>query len=518
MAEITVCRKDSYYDSVTLMTLSSKLKKLDGITDAVVSMATPMNKDLLENIGMLCGDLIDAGPNDLAIAIRGENDEVCRVAFESIDILMQSKSNSKTEQPESFRSIADAAVKSGPYDLAVISVKGDFAAREAHKALKHDMHVMLFSDNVTVEEELELKTIAHEKNLLVMGPDCGTAILGGVGLCFSNEMRSGNIGLVAASGTGLQEACVLIDRLGAGITQAIGTGGRDLSEAIGGIMMLDGIDLLDNDEATEVIVVVSKPPAPSIANEIIDRLSQSTKPVVVCFIADREREAVGGLHFATSLEDAAYKAVALSDGNDLDESVGTRFPVDESVVVQAAAKLDAEQAYIRGLFCGGTLAAEALFECSKVLSKTMSNESKELGLKMEDPFVSESNCIVDLGDDVFTVGRPHPMIEPDLRCERIVQEASDPTCAVILLDFEIGYGSNADPVGATLDAIARAHDVRHSLSGDIVFVGYVQGTEGDTQGLEAQRAKLAEAGVIVAESNLHAITIALRILDAKGGR
>ena len=222
MAEITVCRKDSYYDSVTLMTLSSKLKKLDGITDAVVSMATPMNKDLLENIGMLCGDLIDAGPNDLAIAIRGENDEACRMAFESIDALMQAKSNSKEEQPESFRSIADAAAKSGPYDLAVISVKGDFAAREAREALKHNMHVMLFSDNVTVEEEIELKKTAHEKGLLVMGPDCGTAILGGVGLCFSNEMRSGNIGLVAASGTGLQEVCVLIDRLGAGITQAIG--------------------------------------------------------------------------------------------------------------------------------------------------------------------------------------------------------------------------------------------------------------------------------------------------------
>ncbi len=518
MAEVTVCRKDSYYDSVTLMTLSSKLKKREGVTDAVVSMATPMNKDLLQNIGMLAPELAEAGPNDLAIAIRGESEEACQLALASIDELMQAKESGGSDREENFRTIAEADEKSGSYDVAVISVKGEFAAREAREALKRNMHVMLFSDNVTVEQELELKQLAHEKGLLVMGPDCGTAILGGVGLCFANKMRPGNIGLVAASGTGLQELCVIIDRLGGGITQAIGTGGRDLSEAVGGIMMLDGIDLLDKDDGTEVMVVVSKPPVPQVAHKIIERASRCSKPVVICFIASDGKPVGDRVIFASSLEDAAFEAVSISRGEKPENTTGTRFPIDDGQISCAAAKLAPGQKYLRGLFCGGTLAAEALFESSKVLENVTSNVAKKAEQKMVDPLCSTAHCIVDLGDDVFTVGRPHPMISPDLRCERIVQEASDPECAVVLLDFEIGYGSNADPAGITLDAIAQARAVRASMPGEVAFVGYVQGTKGDEQGLEDQRKKLHDAGVVVAQSNLQAVTIALEILRAKGGK
>lgn len=515
MAEMTVCRKNAYYDSVTLMTLSSKLKKLPGIKDAVVSMATPMNKGLLENIGLLTGELVDAGPNDMAIALRGDTEENCQKALDSIEELLQAQSEDAEEAPDTFRTIAEASKNGNGYDLAVISVKGEFAAREAREALKRGMHVMLFSDNVSLEDEVMLKREAHEKGLLLMGPDCGTAEFGGVGLCFSNALRDGNIGLVGASGTGLQEITVLIDKFGGGISQVIGTGGRDLSEAVGGIMFLDGIDLLEGDKDTEVIVLVSKPPVPSVAQKVVNKASQCTKPVIICFIANAEQSESERLTFASSLEDAAYKAVALAQGEEFDEVSGSRFTCDKDAISTAASKLSDGQKYIRGLFCGGTLASEVFFEISKVFSNTFSNVSKHDETKMSDPFKSSDNCVVDLGDDVFTVGRAHPMIDPTVRCGRILQEAEDPECAVILLDFEIGYGSNADPVGETLDAIAQAHEVRAGMAGDVVFVAYVLGTDADEQGLQGQRDKLAEAGVILADSNLQAVAYALRIVEEK---
>ena len=316
MVELVVCKKDSYFDSVTLMTLSSKLKKLPGVGDAVVSMATTMNKELLENVGMLKGEAVDAGPNDLVVAIRAESQEQCDAAYGKIDELLHSTAEPQGSSEAPARTIREAKERNPDLGVAIVSVKGEFAAREARIALQNDMHVMLFSDNVSVEQERELKALAHEKGLLVMGPDCGTAILGGVGLCFANKMRQGSIGLAAASGTGLQEVCVLIDKLGEGISQALGTGGRDLSAEIGGMMMLDCIDLLDADPDTKVIVVVSKPPVEEVANKVRERLARCSKPVVVCFIAGKRQDDAldadegAGMTFASSLEDAAYRACA----------------------------------------------------------------------------------------------------------------------------------------------------------------------------------------------------------------
>lgn len=517
MAELLLCQKDTYYDSVTLMTLSNKLKKLAGIQTAVISMGTPMNKELLENIGLLRGDLVDAGPNDLLIAIAADEEAQCQDAYEQMDQLLHArKTSGNREKAAVYHTISEAKKAQNELNLAVISVKGEFAAREARLALKHDMHVMLFSDNVTVEQELALKQLAHEKGLLVMGPDCGTAILGGIGLCFANQVRRGGVGIVAASGTGLQEVCVLVDRLGEGISQAIGTGGRDLSAQIGGIMMLDGLELLDNDPETKVIVLVSKPPVQEVVRKIVDRVIKCSKPVVVCFIAGTS-EMVSGTRafYAASLEDAAIQAVAALRGETLPQTAGTVFPVDDAALDAAAAGLKPEQKYIRGLYCGGTLAAETVAECSKVLTEVYSNVSKKPEQHLEDPMASRGNCIIDLGDDVFTVGRPHPMIEPELRCSRIIQEASDPETAVILLDFEIGYGSNADPVGVTIEAIRTAQNNCAAQSRSVVFVGYIQGTAQDYQNLDSQRHLLEQAGVLVAQSNLHAVTMALRIVRAE---
>lgn len=516
MAELLLLQKDTYYDSVTLMTMSNKLKKLEGVQAAVISMGTPMNRELLENIGLLKGELVDAGPNDLMIAIQAETDDQCQAVFDKMDELLHEKKGGSGKESAVYRTISEAKNAQPELNMAVISVKGEFAAREAREALKRDMHVMLFSDNVTVEQELELKKMAHEKGLLVMGPDCGTAILGGVGLCFANEVRRGGIGMAAASGTGLQEVCVLVDLLGEGVSQAIGTGGRDLSAQIGGIMMLDAIELLDKDPETKVILLVSKPPVKEVAEKVMARVSRCSKPVVVCFIAGTPELVDGtGAIFASSLEDVAIQAVAAVRGEKPKASEGTVFPIDASVIAEAASTLKPEQKFIRGLYCGGTLTAETVAECAKVLPEVYSNVSKKPEQHLDDPMESRGNCIIDMGDDVFTVGRPHPMIEPGLRCDRILKEAADEQTAVILLDFEIGYGSNADPVGVTIDAIKKAQADCAAKGRSIVFIGYVQGTEKDYQGMEAQRGMLEEAGVITAKSNLHAVTMALRILKEK---
>ncbi len=512
MERLINIRKNAYYDSVTLMTLSSKLKKLDGVLDAVVAMGTDMNKEQLESVGLSDENVASATPADLIIAIKAEEAQICDSAFSMIDELLSKKANKKGKTDEVYPTIATAKASNKDLNFAVISVAGEFAAREAILALKNDMHVMLFSDNVTEEQELELKTYAHNKNLLVMGPDCGTAMINGVGLCFANSVKRGNIGLVAASGTGLQEVMVLIDNLGEGISQAIGTGGRDLSAKIGGIMMLDGLSLLEKDEETKVIVLVSKPPVKEVAEKILSAVKNCTKPVVTCFISGTPEMLEGtNAIFAANLEDAATQAVLAMQGKPAQKHTTTRFNFPKQEISERISALKPEQKYIRALYCGGTLASEALTEISKEFTPVYSNVAKKDEQKLKDPMVSNANCIVDLGDDVFTVGRPHPMIEPELRIERLLQEASDVETAVILLDFELGYGSHSDPVGVTKDALKIINE-KHK---NVAIVAYILGTQSDYQGYNAQKSLLSECGVIVAESNLHATQIAMAIAGRK---
>src|SRR5580704_9603583 len=97
---------------------------------------------------------------------------------------------------------------------------------------------MIFSDNVPIAEEASLKHEARERGLMVMGPDCGTAIIGGVPLAFANAVPRGDIGIIGASGTGIQEVSTLIARAGRGVRHAIGTGGRDMHAEVGGLTTL----------------------------------------------------------------------------------------------------------------------------------------------------------------------------------------------------------------------------------------------------------------------------------------
>ena len=370
-------------------------------------------------------------------------------------------------------------------NLAVISVPGAYAAREARAALRQGLNVMLFSDNVSLAEEIALKKTAHDRGLLMMGPDCGTAVVNGVALCFANAVRRGNIGVIGASGTGTQEVTVHIHRQGGGVSQVLGTGGRDLTAAVGGIMMLDCLAALAADEETEVIVLVSKPPAAEVAGKIYEAVQACPKPVIACFIGGK---AAAGVHYAPTLEAAAGIAVALSRGQ-TPPAVSCRHEVLEEMAATARAKLTPGQTRIRGFFCGGTLCQEAAYLAP-----------------------GGDHRFIDLGDDEFTAGRPHPMLEPALRLPHIIAAAHDPTVAVLLLDIVLGYGAHHDPAGVTAPAIAQAKEIARAAGRHLEVIVYICGTEADRQGKADQEAKLAAAGATLAKSNARGAYLAAAIV------
>jgi succinyl-CoA synthetase alpha subunit len=364
---------------------------------------------------------------------------------------------------------------------------------------------MLFSDNVDLNHEVALKRFASEHDLIVMGPDCGTAIINGVPLAFANVVRRGPIGCIAASGTGLQQVTSLADRLDVGVSQAIGTGSHDLSEAVGGITMLQGLEALAKDKATKVIVLISKPPAPSVASRVLAAASKVGKPIVVCFVGADPASIKGkNLYPAKTLEDAARAAAALANG---------KKPAARGAAKTAAPRvaLRAGQRYVRGLYSGGTFCYEASLLLGEALGRVWSNAPVNKSDKMEDVWHSREHTVIDLGDDVFTRGRPHPMIDHRLRNERMVAEAADPSVAVILFDVVLGYGAHQDPAAEMVPAIKAAQARAAKGKRKIAFVGFVCGTAGDPQNLAKQEAALRKAGVLLADSNAAAVRLAARI-------
>lgn len=512
MASIVKVEANAYHDSVTLMSLSGKIKKYDGVEQVVVSMATQMNKELLNNIGLMTQEVQAATENDLIIAVKAVTDERVEEVIGLIESELTAKKSKKEKNGNQPVKTIHAAINAMPEaNMAIISVPGEYAAREARQVLKQGIHVMLFSDNVSIEDEKSLKELGREKGLFVMGPDCGTAIINHSGLCFANKVSEGEIGLVAASGTGLQEVTVQIDKLGYGITQAIGTGGRDLHEEIGGIMMLQGLKALEADEKTKVITLISKPPAPKVQEKILAEVKKCQKPVVVCFL-DGDAHAVeeAGAIFSPTLIDAARKAVKLVD---LEKEMDTEIDEAASNWVKAEQKKLADsQQYIRGLFCGGTLTSEALSLIRAAGLKVKSNVAKKQAEKLSEVHTTTGHTLLDLGDDEFTKGKPHPMIDPTLRNERIVAEAKDPETAVLLLDFELGYGSHEDPVGVSLESLQEAKQIAAQAGRHLPIVAYICGTSKDKQDYQQQERKLEAIGVRVADSNEMATKIATMLV------
>jgi succinyl-CoA synthetase alpha subunit len=506
---------NTYRDSVALMQLSASLKDVAGVEEASAIMATAGNIALLAEVGLVDRGMT-AQPSDLLVVVRAKSEAAANAAMAKVEAALAAKApaaapgGAAAQAPP--RSVAMAAGEAGNANLALVSVPGEYAAAEAEKALALGLNVMLFSDNVSVADEIALKRAASNRRLLVMGPDCGTAIIDGVPLAFANRVKRGPVGCVAASGTGLQQVTALVDRLGEGVSQAIGTGGRDLKEEVGGLTMLAGLGALAADRETKVIVLISKPPAPAVAAKVLAAAAKAKKPVVVCFVGAAAAKLPGrNLHQVRTLEEAARVAVAL---------VRARKPARLAGAprVVGAPRLAAGQRFVRGLFSGGTFCYEASLLLGEALGRVWSNAPVRDEDELDDPFKSREHTVIDLGDDVFTRGRPHPMIDHRLRNERMVREARDPGVAVILFDVVLGYGSHPDPAAEMVPAITAARAAAAKAKRRIAFVGAVCGTEADPQGLARQEAALAKAGVILGSSNSEAVRIAAAIATRGGKR
>ena len=498
---------NSYRDSVELMQIAAAIEGREGIERAGLVMATPANRDVLAAAGLLTDVADGAGPNDLVVAVAAVDDASAAAALDDASARLSGDAGASdsagASTATSASTLAEAVAQLEGANLALIATPGAYATAETRKALKRGLHVFLFSDNVPVADEIELKALARERGLLLMGPDCGTAILDGVPLGFANMVRRGTIGLAAASGTGLQQVTCLIDRFGAGVSQAIGIGGRDLDERVGGVMMIDAIDRLAADPGTNVIVLISKPPAPSVAQRVLAAAGKTGKPVVVSLLGgDPDAAVAAGATFAETFEDAARIAAGLGLGAPIATPDGTHDSTHGRDTGQDLPDGFAPgQVLVRGLYSGGSLAGEAKL----VLRSELGSEA------------AKTHEIIDLGDDEYTVGRPHPMIDPRLRNETIEATAADPTVAVILLDVVLGTGAHPDPAGVLVPAITAARATAAQAGRPIAVVASVCGTEGDPQGLGSQEATLTAAGVILASSNARAARIAASIVSRLSG-
>jgi FdrA protein len=499
------------------MTVSAKVSAVPGIDAASVVMASATNVENLARAGL--GDFA-VRPNDLVVAVSG-TDEACAEALQKADELLSAKAgggDERTGARQPITSIQLAVAKDPAHNFALISVPGDYAASEAMKALRLGLDVMIFSDNVPVESELALKRFAQERNLLVMGPDCGTAILNGVPLGFANMIRRGPIGVVGASGTGTQEVTVRIHQLGSGVSQALGTGGRDLAAAIGGFSMLQGLKALDEDPDTKVIVLVSKPPAPDVAAAVLGAAEACSKPIVAIFLgADAGSITRNGVHGADYLAQAADMAVALAKGQTPQRKAIALSSEARRKIKEVSQAMAPGQRYVRGIFSGGTFCYEAQLIHAAAGITVFSNAPTAGNRKLENVDKSVEHTIIDMGDDEFTQGRPHPMIDPSLRDTRVREEIADPSTAVVLFDVVLGYGASAEPTAGLTGCIGRAKAKAQAEGRRVAFIGYVCSTDQDPQNRAAIVDELQSAGVFVASSNAEAAIWSAALISERKG-
>jgi FdrA protein len=493
-------RRGTYHDSVTLMQVSRQAEELPGVEAAAAVAATPVNLELLARQGFTV-DPGELGPSDLVVCVRAADEEAADRALEQVEGLLASTgrgggsgagSGGGAAGVAAPRSLRAAARRDPDLNVAVLSVPGRHLHYEIAEALQAGLHVFCFSDGLDPATEAARKRDAARRGLLLMGPDCGTAILDGVGLGFANAVRRGPVGVVGASGTGIQEVTCLLDAAGVGISHAIGVGGRDLSPEVGGIMTLRALDLLAADDATERLVIISKPPDPRVARLVADAAATTGKPAVLAFPGlDAPPPLPNGVSFAGSLEAAA----AWAAGGGLPGA--TPDPHPPPVVTPGL---------IRGLFCGGTLCYEAMAVVARVVGRVGSNIPLRPEWGLADPHRSEGHTFVDFGDDALTEGRAHPMIDPGLRNERLRREAADPETGVVVLDVVLGYGAHLDPAGELAALVERALAER---PGGLSVVVSLCGAAGDPQGLDGQAAALRGAGALVTRSSAQAARLAL---------
>jgi FdrA protein len=490
-------RRDSYVDSVELLTATRAMQVVEGVTYAAAVMGTPANCDSLAEQGFATEELSRAGANDLVLAVTATSEEEAEGALEAARRSLERDAGGGAAAARDRRAgSADEA------NVALVSVPGPYAALEAHKALSAGRHVLLFSDNVPLAAEVELKRRAADLGLLLMGPGAGTAILSGVYLGFANAVRRGPVGVVSAAGTGAQEVAALLHRWGSGVSHALGVGGRDLSAEVGGLMTRRALGVLEDDPSTEVLLVVSKPPARAVARALLAQLGP--KPTVAALIGlEDDLPARDGVRVARTLEEGARLAL---------EAAGGRAPLDAEVPVrrvdEAVSSLPSGREVVRGLFSGGTLCFEAMVVLSERLGAIHSNTPLRPGWGLPAP--TGAHTCLDLGEEEYTRGRPHPMIDPGARAEMLRRLAGDRAIAAVLIDVVLGHGAHADPASVLAPACAEV------VAAGASVIAYVLGTDEDPQGYGEQRRRLEDAGCIVdASSGARAALVAAAIAARK---
>jgi succinyl-CoA synthetase alpha subunit len=488
-----------YQDSVILMRLASTIRSRPGIEEAAAFMGTPSNQAILQEVGLATDEGRKAGPNDIIITVKAETESDAAAAFEAARALLSARQTEDEDGEEARPRTLDSALRRLPNaNLAAISIPGEYAGAEALRALHRNLNVFLFSDNVPVATEIELKREALKRNLLCMGPDCGTAYLNGKGLGFFNVVMRGRVGCVAASGTGLQAVASRLAALGEGISQGIGVGGRDLSADVGGMMTLASLEMLADDPSTEAIVLISKPPHPTVMEKLDRTLAGIGKPVVVCCLG-APTKVDGRILWVATLDDAAEAAAAFLQGRTWAPSAFTDVAAVRARFDEVRVSLNDAPRRIVGLYTGGTLAHEAHLLLHEMLGA--------VGFNGRPYAAKEPHQLIDLGDDAYTVGRPHPMIAPETRSE-ILSRAGESDVGILLLDLVLGKGSHDDPAGAVAEALAVAREKAAARGRKLLAIGSVVGTEQDPQGLDRQIATLAGAGVLVFPSNAQAARFA----------
>jgi FdrA protein len=483
-------RRGCYLDSVALMRLSREVATQGGVEDAALMMATPANKAILAEAGLIDPDGHSAGANDLIVAVRARGAAAADAALAAAARLLERQGSTAgnvalAKQPRSVRTALGAQPGA---NLALISVPGDYAAGEARKALSLGLDVMIFSDNVPLAEEVALKREGKALGRLVLGPDCGTAIIGGIPLAFANRVPRGDIGLIGASGTGLQEVSCLIAAAGRGISHAIGVGSRDLCHEVGALSTLAAIELLDADPATAQIVLISKPPHPEVVPSVLARVGESRKRFTLCFLGAE----------AIKLPSNATAAATLSAA--AEHALGASLAAAPTTLPRPAPR----QGGILGLYAGGSLAAEAQLVLLAAGRTVVSNAAVP-GARALESAAAGADRIIDLGADEFTRGRPHPMLDPGVRSDRLRRALADPNTAVILLDLVLGLGAHPDPAREVAAVLAGASAARPPV------VASVTGTEADPQVRSRQVATLNAAGVLLAPSNAGAAALAVAL-------
>ena len=501
MTDLVEVRRGAYYDSVSLMQVSKAVRDAPGISAALVAMATDLNIDLLAGMGFTVAEAV--GPNDMLVAFRGEDQAAIEAGTSALDAALAglkaagASAGGFGEAPPP-RTLGTAAARGGA-NLALISVPGVNAFVETMDAVTSGLSVVLFSDNVSVEQEIALKDAAAASDVLVMGPDCGTAVVAGVALGFANLVRAGSVGLVAASGTGAQQVMCLLDIAGVGMSHCLGVGGRDLSSAVGGRSTRQALAALAADPSTESIIVVSKPPAAEVLAAIQAYAGTLGKPVHWAILGAGRPDLT-----------AAVEAALPTSADDI--PVWPQWISESQIEASIDPKAKRSNGFLRGLFCGGTLADEAMIIASERLGPIRSNIPLSPELALGPDLNSDSHAVIDFGDDRLTRGRPHPMIDPSLRLERIAVEGDDPTCAVLLLDLVLGFGSHPDPADELAAAIACARKAAASDGRELPVVVSLIGVENDPQGLTRCAETLQASGASVFVSNARATRHALSLL------